>query len=160
MGCRGCGSSKRASKKNIDNIKNQIDRVGVFGMRQVKDFVVFAELLEAIGATLDDVKKWVDVENNKDVAENEAADRELRAVVSYMNTKPKCPECDKWLDPLRVNTMACNQVGGKYKYALQCVDSIGCGYESYINVEIHDHLLNIRHQEIEKFKKQRGGQGE
>jgi hypothetical protein len=170
MGCLGCekealnrkgANVKRSKKKRKHNTRphrvnkavdqNAMNRLDVFGISQVKDFIVFYELLQAVNATIDDVKAWVKKEIEKENAQNEIDVEFMRALSMFMNARPACPGCGRQLQAMAVNTHPKNQVGGKWTWLIHCDDDENCGWDTLISGSLHDHVVDARLKEIYKF---------
>ncbi len=72
-------------------------------------------------------KRWVTKkqEENIEIAEQSA---------KYMkggNTGPPCPECGINMILFPVNSMSCDQIGGRYRSQMVCPDWENCGYEKF-----------------------------
>jgi hypothetical protein len=156
MGCSNCQESTRKKnavlRKKIAS-ENQLHRFSVFAMSQLKNFVVFYELMQEINASIDDVRRFIVDETARDKAEGEASLKIMRHAVAFMNMKPKCPECNANVEAIEVNTMRCNKIGGKYKYLIYCVDWKGCGWDRAIASDLLDFMQSNRRKNLRNLSK-------
>ena len=163
MGCKNCGGSKyepvrgRRKKKPMTD---SIDRFAAFTLGNLKDFVVFYELMETMGTTIEQVKGFIEGEKNREKRENAIADKLHRNMVKFMNLMPKCPDCGAPLDAFKVNDKPCSMIGGKYKWLLSCKNWQGCGYERAMVRDINDFILETRRKGIKTIKQFTGGSKE
>jgi len=137
-----------------------MDSLKVWSLGTIKDFVVFQDLLEALGATRGDLEMWIADEDTKTKKENEEIHKLTREMSAFMSARSACPQCGEMLDPFPVNTQPCNRIGGKYKYLLQCVAWSTCGWERAITVTLHEYMNERKRRRIAKFKQNFSGHKE
>lgn len=139
MACKGCGPGKGRSRKGevrkfeltADGRKMEV--LNVFNLGSLQDFLNFKLLCKQNKITDAQVRKYIEaryakLEGRAIESENDVS---LDNLVTEMNRVPACPKCGQSVEFERVNTMACNQVGGKYKFMMQCMNVMGCGWEYY-----------------------------
>lgn len=139
---------------------HSIDRFAAFNLGTLKDFVVFYELMETMGTTIQSVKDFIVGETRKDDQENSRANKVNRDMIKFMNLMPKCPDCGVPLDAIRVNHRPCSMIGGKYQWLLSCQDWEGCGYERALVRDINDFILETRREGIKTIRQFTGGSKE
>jgi len=156
MGCKkGCGEAHTDGET-----QETLDSLEVWGAAQVKDFLVFLELIEVIGLTKADIEYWIVTQEDKEKVENDQIHAIMREMSAFMSTKAACPECGALLSALHVNTSPCNRIGGKYKYLLQCINPISCGWERAITITLRDFMIERKRRKIARFKEQNSGRKE
>ena len=164
MGCKNCGGPKQVptvrGRRKKKLITENIDRFAAFTLGSLKDFVVFYELMETMGTTIEQVKGFIRREENREERDNAIADKLHRNMVKFMNLMPKCPECGAPLDVMKVNDKPCSMIGGKYKWLLSCRNWKGCGYERAMVRDINDFILESRRKGIKTIKQFTGGSKE
>lgn len=106
-----------------------------FGFGLFQDFLNMWKIFDEKGFIYQDLLDFK-AENKKRQDEFKAAldakwKEDLARINAIWKEKAKhCPDCDKIMGLMPVNTNARNQVGGRYKSLWFCLD-INCGYESY-----------------------------
>lgn len=143
MACSGCKKTKQVVvKKNKKGKKvksytlsevNAVEKLNVFHTGSLQDYLNFKKLCEENNITDAMVQEYIDqkvmdlqIEEYKLIEHDQ-----LENMVKTMNRVPACPKCGYRVEFMRVNTMPCNMVGGKYKFVVYCEDVMGCGWEYY-----------------------------
>ena len=67
----------------------------------------------------------------------------------------RCPDCGAPLNITPVNTSKRDQVGGEYRSAWQCADSINCGYEDYSTKIVEEEISNHSAELAQLYKRAR-----
>lgn len=177
MGCSGCGGSagktydssdpntRVASHHKFPKRKtkvNPIDRFAVFSLGNLKDFIVFTELLNETKQTIEDVKAFIAATESQDKVENDAADYVMKQSVFFMNSKPRCPECNNHVGAQQVNTMPCNvvDVDMRGKWLIYCVEEMECGWSHVIDQDLIHFIQEHKRKNLNTLKdiiKKNGG---
>ena len=125
-----------------------VQKLRVFGLGTVKDFLVFIELLKRENLTIENVKEFIKKEKEIDNVETEKLDK----LLAKMESSGICPNCGLFLSWIQVNNRPSNMVGGRWKFILQCHDIIGCGYEKLTDLTQEEFTL-MPDEEIESYLK-------
>lgn len=163
MTCKGCRKSD--VKMSSEDVRRRsmalrksvaageaMDRFQVFSMSKLKDFVVFTELMDEINVNVDDVKRFIEAEEGRLKDEFSEADKIMRHALAFMNMQPRCPDCNRVLEAIPVNTMRCNRIPGKYKNLIQCPNWQGCGYERAISTDLMEFMQSNRRNNIKNLR--------
>ena len=178
MGCSGCADRgtknvpvNKPNKRNRVFYKQKfhhagtepIDKLQAFTIANLKDFVVFYNLLETINASIDDVEEWINGYEKRRKIEMDDGDYLFKNAVKFMNALIGCPRCNTKLEAIQVNSMPCNKIGGKYRWLIYCPD-IQCGWEHAIQESLISWVHEKKRENVrrlkQRIKEDSGAEGE
>jgi len=132
------------------------EKIKVFSLKMIQDFVTMLEHFEINDIELEDIKtyKTFKIEQAERNYQKDMQ-RSINRQKEWMLKGKKCPHCKIALILAEVNTLPGNQVGGGLKTQWFCPDQTGCGYVNYSTLSINQWMKRLKIKMFDNGKKQK-----